>query len=157
MGYLMSVATGNFSFPVGYIIECGGAWLRAQIRNTATVITVTGRVDTTNLELLLGHLRRFAKLETPVIIDVNRAEIDDSEAIERLLSTFGAECRRRATDWALVAPSAVRLSLADEEHVVHRRSVVEAWQQFVMLIEARRNMPVTRLRGFSVSRPTYTT
>jgi len=121
------------------------------------VITVTGRVDTTNVELVLGHLERFAKLETPVIIDVNSAEIDDSEAMECLLSTFGAECRRRATDWALVAPSAVRLSLADEEHVVHRRSVVEALQHFVTLIQASRNMPVTRLRGFLGSRPAYAT
>ena len=119
----MSAARNRLA-PVGYVIECRGAWLRAQIRSVASVITVTGRLDQTNVEPMIGHLCRFTTLDSPVIIDVKHVDIEDnSSALERLVSTFSTQCRHRGIDWALVAePPSHRCALpADDRHLFVRR------------------------------------
>ncbi|WP_145011015.1 hypothetical protein [Mycobacterium marseillense] len=149
----MSIATSGHPSPIGYVIECRGAWVRAQIRSVATVIVVTGYLDETNAEPVLGHLCRFTTLEGPLIVDVNSADIDDNGAFERLLSAFGTQCRRRGIDWALIAQAGPGcLPPVDEQHVVRADSVAEALQHFVCVIHARRHMPLARKRRAGVSR-----
>lgn len=145
----MSAARNRLA-PVGYVIECRGAWLRAQIRSVASVITVTGRLDQTNVEPMIGHLCRFTTLDSPVIIDVKHVDIEDnSSALERLVSTFSAQCRHRGIDWALVAePPSHRCALpADDRHLLCVDSVADALHHFVRVIHARPRTPVREGRG----------
>ncbi|MDY6869356.1 MAG: hypothetical protein SV966_01915 [Actinomycetota bacterium] len=145
-------AARNHPAPVGYVIECRGAWLRAQIRGVASVVTVTGRLDQTNVELMIGHLCRFTTLDSPVIIDVKHVDIDDnSNALEHLVSAFAAQCRHRGIDWALVAePPSHRCALpADDRDLLYVDSVADALHHFVRVIRARRGMPIREGRGRS--------
>ena len=141
----MSVAASADPSPIGYVIECRSAWVRAQIRSVASVISVTGGLDGANVEAVLGHLSRFTTLGSPLIVDVDSADIGDSAAFEHLLATFGAQCRRHSIEWVLVAKAdRCHLSPTDEQHVLHADSVAEGLQHFVWASHARRNIPQAR-------------
>ena len=94
----MSVAASGPRYHGGDV-ECGGARVRAQIRSVAAVITVTGRLDETNVEAVVGQLCRFVRLDDPLVVDVHDVDVDAEETIERLVSAFGAECHWGGVDW----------------------------------------------------------
>ena len=91
-----------------------GSELRSAV--VAVVITVTGRLDETTVQDVVGQLCRFVRLDDPVVLDVGDLDIADGGILERLVSAFDAECHWGGVDWVLVAASADRPSIrADDE------------------------------------------
>ena len=134
--------------PVGYVVECRGAWVRAQIRSVATIITVTGCVDGTNVQLVADHMRRFTTLDTPLIVDLLDTGAGHRNTVDRLVTEFAERCRARSIDWVLVADSGIGpASLADAEPVKYAASVTDALEHFVRVIYARRHLPLPGLRA----------
>ena len=144
----MGVAAGGCRYQSSDV-ECGDARVRAQIRSVAAVITVTGRLDATNVEAVVGQLCRYVHLDDPLVLDVHDVDIDgDGGGIfERLVSAFGAECHWGGVDWVLVAQSAdLPSSSEDDEHIVWAESVPEALAHFAWVIDTRRHLPLPGLK-----------
>jgi hypothetical protein len=120
--------------PVGYVIECRGAWLRAQIFGVATCVTVAGRVDEANLDTVVTALCRFTILKSAVVIDLRPCHDDGDGTVERLISEFGASSACRGSQWALVADPAILCRVAsprDGQQVIHAESVAQALDHFL--------------------------
>lgn len=129
--------------PVGYVVECRGAWVRAQIRSVATIVTVTGSLDGINAQLVADHVDRFTTLDTPLIVDLQGASAGARSTVQRLVGQFAERCQDRNIDWVLVADDR---SLPDDESVVHAASVTDALNHVVRVIYARRRVPLRELR-----------
>ena len=131
--------------PVGYVVECRGAWVRAQIRSVATIITVTGCVDGTNVQLVADHMRRFTTLDTPLIVDLHNTDAGHRNTVDRLVAQFGDRCKERDIAWVLVAEDGNQ-ALSDPESVMFAHSVADALEHFARVISARRHLPLRGLR-----------
>jgi anti-anti-sigma regulatory factor len=148
----MTVTVSEFTSTVGYVIECRGAQVRTQLRSVALVITVAGRLDETNAELVGESIRRFTALGSPLVADLSGVDVGDERACDRLLTAFDADCARCGVGWVLVAPSGARCRCGDDAQVLRADSVAEALQHFVLSIRARRTMSLAPGRGVR-SRP----
>ncbi|KAA0100944.1 hypothetical protein CIW49_05240 [Mycolicibacterium sp. P1-18] len=101
--------TSHLPPRLGYVIECNGAWLRAQAVGVAMRLTVTGGVDAVNRRTVTEHLRRFVKLNTPLIVDVTEAHLGGEHGLD-LVDDLQNVCAAAGVDWAMVAdPSTVAL------------------------------------------------
>jgi len=88
--------------PVGYVIECRGTWLRAQIGGIATVVEMNGHLDGANSTAVAHHLCRFARLGYPLIVDFGQADAIDGAELSELVLAVGDRCRQRGVDFVLV-------------------------------------------------------
>jgi hypothetical protein len=149
----MTAAANAHTSTVGYVIECRGAWVRTQMRSVASVITVTGRLDETNVELVTENLCRFSTLGSPLVVDLSGSEIDEVHTCDHLVHAFGANCARRGVDWVVVAPFGAGGPAWTHGRVPCADSVAEALQHFVLSIHARRTIPLARGPG-SLAGPT---
>ena len=132
--------------PVGYVVECRGAWVRAQIRSVATIITVTGCIDGTNVQLVADHMRRFTTLDTPLVVELHDTRVGHRRTVDRLVEQFGDRCKERDIDWVLVAEDGAP-ALSDPQSVMRAPSVADALEHFVRVISARRHLPLPGLRA----------
>ena len=131
--------------PVGYVVECRGARVRAQIRSVATIVTVSGCVDGTNVQLVADSIGRFATLDTPLVVDLHDTRAGHRNTVDRLIAEFAKRCKERNIEWVLVAKTGTG-SLSDVESVQRAASVADALEHFVRVISARRHLPLHRLR-----------
>jgi len=108
---LMTIANirtrqGNCTFT------CGGAEIRAHCRHLATVVTVRGEIDASNVERVGEHLRHFVLAENPVVLDMSDVHHFAASAIS-LFAMFDEQCRAAGVEWMLVASPAVLDALGD--------------------------------------------
>lgn len=123
-----SFATG----PRDSTIDCKGAQLRAHARSVATVVTVVGEVDASNVHRVSEHLRRFMSVGKALVLDLSGVTFLGLQAV-RDLSAFDDECGRAGVACALVASGPVRhmLDVADPNSTLPSvSSVAEALQLF---------------------------
>lgn len=73
------------STALGYVIECHGVQIRAQLRSVATVVQVTGSIAAANRGVVLDHLRRFTRLQTPLVVDLFECNGFDADLLGRLM------------------------------------------------------------------------
>jgi hypothetical protein len=102
--------TSHLPHRLGYVIECNGAWLRAQAIGVAMRLVVTGGVDAVNRRILTEHLRRFVKLNTPLIVDVLDVRLGGDHGLD-LVDDLQDVCAAAGVEWALVADSSMRAHL----------------------------------------------
>jgi hypothetical protein len=95
------------------VIDCNGAWLRAQARGVAVRLTITGRVHAGNAHLLAADLRRFLRLGDPLIVDIQEAEPHDDWHI-RLLVDFDRACAAADISWVAVVDHNTEADLKTE-------------------------------------------
>ncbi|MFB1298459.1 hypothetical protein ACAG24_023360 [Mycobacterium sp. pW049] len=86
---------------LGYVIDCRGAWLRPHARATTIQLIVSGRVDASNRDVVQTSLARFIKLGESMILDLEGADLEHSEATA-LLNGLAAECARQSVPHAAV-------------------------------------------------------
>jgi hypothetical protein len=101
-------ARRRFPTQVGYTVECNGAWLRAEARGSAMVLTASGDLEDADLDALAHHLRRFLRLRSPLVVVVD-GEAQIGGHVAALFDEFGAECRRAGVEWHLVVGDRVEL------------------------------------------------
>ena len=136
-----------------YAVTCRDAWVSAQSRSVATVITVGGCLDETELEPIAAHVCRFTRLGSPLVLDVTDVTIvaDDesggSGALGALVAAFHGACSDGGVDWVLVGAGAIGWRPQPRDSVVCAGSVAEAMAHVVRTIHDRRHLPLARLAG----------
>jgi anti-anti-sigma regulatory factor len=120
------------------LLDCHGAQLRAQCRQLATVVTVSGRVDAKNIEAVSAQARRFIIAEKPFVLDMSAVDSCGALVIP-FLRMVDDQCRMVGVEWALVPSAAVTRRLRDDEFVT-TASVPDALEHFADEIHTRRRL-----------------
>jgi len=132
-------------YQSGYVIDCGGAWLRVQARSLAIVLALEGDFDAFNSDRVSVALRRFVALGGPLILDLNNLAFLGVAGF-RALSSFDESCREQGVHCVMVVGPAVKpyLRIAPETPVTVAESVQGALHQIADAIRERRRV----LKGF---------
>ncbi len=124
------------------IFDCGGARIRAHGRHLATVVTIQGEIDATNVEQVAQYLRRFLLGGGPVVLDLSEVRRFTGAGMSLLL-TFDDDCGAAGAEWTLVVGPAVTELLNDaraEDAFPTARSVHEALRNLADAIVSRRQL-----------------
>jgi anti-anti-sigma factor len=122
--------------------DCSGAAVRAQCRHLATVVTITGAVDTTNVDQVIEYVRRFILPDKPIVLDLAGLDNFSAQGL-RLLYRVDAACTVAGLEWAVIPSQAVTqvLLIADDESSFFTAgSVHEALRFFADANTARRRL-----------------
>ena len=77
-------------------LDCSGAQMRALCRQLATVVTVSGEVNESNLDVITAYARRFVLTEKPFVLDLTGVSSFSPECISLLVHRRrGLPTRRR--------------------------------------------------------------
>src|ERR1700733_12723001 len=123
-------------------VDCNGAAVRAQCRHLATVVTITGAVDATNVDRVTEHARRFILPDKPLVPDLPGLDNFSAQGL-RLLYRIDDACTAAGLEWAVIPSQAVTqvLLIADEESSFFTAgSVHEALRSFADATTARRRL-----------------
>src|ERR1700761_8521939 len=96
--------------------DCNGAAVRAQCRHLATVVTITGAVDATNVDQVTEYVRRFILPDKPIVLDLAGLDNFSAQGL-RLLYRIDDACSAAGLEWVIVPSQAVTqvLLIAREE------------------------------------------
>jgi anti-anti-sigma regulatory factor len=122
------------------MLDCHGAQLRAQCRQLATVVTVTGRLDSKNIDAVGQQARRFVIAEKPFVLDMSGVDTCGAQTLP-FLRTVDEQCRTVGVEWVLIPSSAVtrRLRPENEEFAI-AACVPDAIEHFADDLESRRRL-----------------
>ncbi len=123
-------------------IDCDGAQIRAQSRQLANVVTVSGAISVANLERVTAFVRRFILAEKSFVLDFSGITAITAQATS-LLAAVASDCDRAGADWALIDSDAVAGFLACTPQSVEvpvADSVPDALQYFADGTARRRSM-----------------
>jgi hypothetical protein len=130
----------------GYAIDCRRATIQAYARSVATVLSVSGVVDSLNEATVYRHLSRFNQLDTALIIDVSEAKLADRGALYDFVTADDGGYAQMSK--AIVASpeiaAALRHRAGGEANLVFT-TVPDAVQFFVRAIAHRRDPGSLRL------------
>lgn len=93
-------------------LKCGDAQIRAHYRHLATVVTIRGRIDATNVDQLSEQARRFVLAKEPLLLDLSGVTSFAAAGIW-LLCVLDGDCRAAGVEWMLIEGQAVRELLGD--------------------------------------------
>jgi STAS domain len=122
--------------------DCDGAAVRAQCRSLGTVVTITGAVDSTNVDLVSEYTKRFILPDKPFVLDLSNLDSFAAQAI-RLIYRIEAVCTAAGLDWSVIPSQAVNTALLvnhEESSFPVFVSVHEALHYFADATSARRRM-----------------
>ena len=133
-----SVAPRHAHLP----FDCNGAAVRAQCRHLATVVTITGAVDVTNVDRVTEYARRFILPDKPLVLDL--AGLDNFVSARPSSSLpIDDECSAAGLEWAVIPSQAVTQMLLiahEESSFLTAGSVHEALHCFADANTARRRL-----------------
>jgi anti-anti-sigma factor len=119
--------------------DCDGAQIRAHCRQLATVVTINGHIDGTNIDRVTQYIRRFILAEKAFVLDLSGVNSFSEEGIS-LLYTVDDDCKAAGVEWSLIASRPVLLVCDDEIDYVIAESVPEALNHFADAMLARRRL-----------------
>ncbi|MEV3903386.1 STAS domain-containing protein [Mycobacterium sp. NPDC050551] len=122
--------------------DCDGVRMRACCRQLATVVTVSGDIDTSNANCVRAYAKRNILAEKPLVIDMSSVTSFSVQAVE-LLFDLDDDCYRTGVEWALIASPPVLQALratGPESDFPLVGSVPEAMHHFREGILARRRL-----------------
>lgn len=122
--------------------DCDGAAVRAQCRHLATVVTITGAIDSANVDHVIEYAQRFNLPDKPFVLDLSGLETFAPQAV-RLLYSVDAACSEAGLDWAVIPSQAVSLTLLvthEDASFPTAATVHEALQFFADATSARRRL-----------------
>lgn len=117
---------------------CGRAQIRAHYRHLATVVTITGLIDSVNVDAVTAYTQRFILAKDPLILDLSDVRISTADAVT-LMTTLAQDCRAAGVECMLVAPGALAEVAGDDDFPL-AGSVHEALHCFADEINARRQL-----------------
>jgi anti-anti-sigma regulatory factor len=91
-------------------LDCSGAQMRALCRQLATVVTVSGEVNESNLDVITAYARRFVLTEKPFVLDLTGVSSFSPDCIS-LLFTVDEDCDHAGVDWSVVCSQHVHRTL----------------------------------------------
>lgn len=140
---MASISTNSaqrFAYRYGNpIVECGGAQMRAQCRQLATVVTISGDVDSTNIDRVSQYATRFVLAEKPFVLDLSDVHTFSANAVS-LLWSVEQECGAAGVEWCLVSGEPVDRVLQTHNAFPLADSVPEALNDFLAGMLARRRL-----------------
>ncbi len=86
--------------------DCNGAAVRAQCRHLATVVTITGAIDASNVEQVIDYAQRFILPDKPFVLDLSGLDSFATQAL-RLLHRVEDACDAAGLEWAVIPSQAV--------------------------------------------------
>jgi anti-anti-sigma regulatory factor len=123
-------------------LDCNGALVRAQCRHLATVVTITGSVDASNVDQVIKYAQRFNLPDKPFVLDLAGVETFGPAAV-RLLYAVDEACAAAGLEWAVIPSQAVSLTLLVTHGDISfptAATVHEALQFFADATTARRRL-----------------
>src|ERR1700683_1254687 len=90
--------------------DCNGAAVRAQCRHLATVVTISGAIDASNVDQVIVYAQRFILPGQPFVLALARLASFAAQAV-RLLHRVDDACSAAGLEWALIPSQAVSLTL----------------------------------------------
>lgn len=123
------------------VVECDGAQMRAQCRQLATVVTITGDVDALNIDPVANYAARYVLTEKPFVLDLSEVRSFTPDAMALLWAVEQA-CAVARVEWCLVAGNQVDVVLQaqGEPAFATAYSVPEALNYFLEGMLARRRL-----------------
>lgn len=136
--------TSRYGNPV---VDQGGARIRAHCRHVATVVTISGHLDSSNIEAAGGVAKRFVLPDKPIVLDLSEITEFAPEAI-RLLQDLDDACAAADVRWALITGDTVAdaLAVATDIQLPVVSSVAQALHDFDDEILDRRRFLLPLLR-----------
>lgn len=128
--------TSRYGSPV---VDQGGARIRAHCRHVATVVTISGRLDSSNIEAAGTVAKRFVLPDKPIVLDLSEITEFAPEAIE-FLQDLDDACGTAEVGWALIVGDAVAkaVAVANSVQLPVVSSVAQALHEFDDAILDRR-------------------
>lgn len=125
---------GNPSF------DCAGAQIHAVCRQLATLVTVDGVIDDTNIDRVTALARRFVLAEKPFILDLSGVTSAAAQVIS-LCYDIDESCYHADVSWAVIGSDAVRRVLnTSGASFPLAESVPDAMHQFHESLDQRRRL-----------------
>jgi anti-anti-sigma regulatory factor len=125
--------------------DCNGAQIRACSRQLATVVTVTGDLNDTNLDQVSQHAKRFVLREKPVVLDLSAVSSATPHIVSLLWGVDDA-CSAAGVEWSLIASQPVSRAVRTFDARVELPtvpSVADALHHFSdAILERRRLLPL---------------
>lgn len=119
---------------------CGGASMRAQCRQLATVVTVKGDVDRDNIDQIDTFASRFILAEKPIVLDLSGVNSIAPHCIS-FFYDVDDQCAALGVDWAVVINPVLIAELGlQDAGVPITGSVPEALHHFAEGNLARRRL-----------------
>ena len=122
--------------------DCNGAAVRAQCRSLGTVVTITGAVDSTNVDQVTEYAKRFILPDKPFVLDLSALDFFAAQAV-LLLHRLDDVCSVAGLEWSVVPSQAVTTALLvtqEESSFPVFGSVHEALHYFADATSARRRL-----------------
>ena len=116
--------------------------MRALCRQLATVVTVSGEINESNLDRISAYAQRFVLTEKPFVLDLTGVNSFSPECIS-LLYAIDENCHHAGVEWSLVASQPVNRTLrlsGERETFPTAGSVPEALHDFADSIGERRRL-----------------
>ncbi|AQT80010.1 anti-anti-sigma factor [Mycolicibacterium litorale] len=135
----MTSFTSRYGNPA---VDYKGAHVRAHSRHVATVVAVSGRIDSANIDRVTECAKRLVLTDKPFVLDLSGVSSFAPGAV-RLLAEVDDVCETVGVEWAVVASDAVsrRLRARGNDMVFPVvGSVAEAEHEFDDAILTRRHM-----------------
>lgn len=88
------------------VFDCSGARMRAQSRRLATIVTISGDINTVNVDRVTEHARHYVLAANSVVLDLSGVTMAD-ECVAELLDALDVDCATAGVDWVLIAGTAV--------------------------------------------------
>ena len=123
-------------------VDCDGAQLRALCRQLATVVTVTGDINDTNIDHISSYARRFVLTEKPFVLDLTGVSSFSPDCIS-LLYAIDENCVQAGVEWSIAASQPVLRTLrlfGEGETFPTVGTVAEALHNFADSIGERRRL-----------------
>jgi len=122
--------------------DCNGAAVRAQCRHLATVVTISGAIDASNVDQVIEYAQRFNLPDKPFVLDLSGLDSFATQAV-RLLHRVDDAFSATGLDWALIPSQAVSLTLlvtGEDTSFLTAATVHEALHYFADANVARRRL-----------------
>ncbi len=118
--------------------DCGGAQVRTVCRQLATVVTIQGVVDDTNVDRIIALALRSVIAEKAFVLDLSGVESFSAQELS-LLAAVDERCFRSDVEWRLIASEPVLHEVSGLNFPV-ADSVPDALHHFADSIDERRHM-----------------
>jgi anti-anti-sigma factor len=129
-------------------VACGAAEIRAHYRHLATVVSIRGRIDASNVDQVSDHARRFILAGEPLVLDLTGIDSFAAAGIW-LLCVLDGDCSAAGVEWTLVESPAVDELLRDfgeDAKFPTSHSVHQALHAFADMIDRRREQLLSLIK-----------
>jgi len=130
-----------------YMADFDGARLYVHARSLGTVLRVDGEIDVLNAHDVAQTIRRFARLKTPLILDMSQLDFLSLDGFRALLA-LNRELQQARVHCSVVAGAAMRplLHTVNDHGLPVVGSVAEALQLIEDIVRARHRLIADALR-----------